>query len=54
MVKTNVSMSVKSALSIVASVAMLGALYVAPANALTDTNLMVPTRQTLRLARRLN
>lgn len=39
MVKTNVSMSVKSALSIVASVAMLGALYVAPANALTDTNL---------------
>ncbi|MFY1724027.1 glycoside hydrolase family 25 protein [Bifidobacterium breve] len=32
-------MSVKSALSIVASVAMLGALYVAPANALTDTNL---------------
>lgn len=39
MVKTNVSMSMKSALSIVASVAMLGALYVAPANALTDTNL---------------
>ena len=39
MVKTNVSMSVKSALSIVASVAMLCALYVAPANALTDTNL---------------
>ena len=39
MVKTNVSMSVKSALSIVASVAMLGALYVAPANALPDTNL---------------
>ena len=37
--KTNVSMGVKSALSVVASVAMLGALYVAPANALADTNL---------------
>lgn len=37
--KTNVSIEVKRALSVIASVAVLGALYVAPANALTDTNL---------------